>query len=99
MDKVLQDDTMAGHVRQFGAALGRAFMDMLEHSYVSVTGVVVLAALSCLFVPVKVSRRKRILIGLIHVGAHLTAAMVLMLLLEIGIETCVHHRLLGTSGK
>lgn len=79
--------------------MGRAFLDMLEHSYVSVVGALILAVLSCLFVPVKVSRRKRIVIGLLHFGAHLTSAIAFMMLLEIGLETCVRHKLLGTSGK
>jgi hypothetical protein len=55
-------------------------------------------ALSVLFVPVKVSCSKRVVIGLLHAIAHLTAAMALMMMLEIGLETCVRHRLLGTSG-
>jgi len=95
---MFQDNTVGGHVREFSAGMGRAFMDMLEHSYVSVTGLLVLVALSVLFVPVKVSRSKRVVIGLLHASAHLTAAMALMMMLEIGLETCVRHRLLGTSG-
>lgn len=98
LDKMFQDNTGGGHVREFLAGMGRAFMDMLEHSYVSVTGLLVLVALFVLFVPVKVSRSKRVVIGLLHASTHLTAAMALMMMLEIGLETCVHHCLLGTSG-
>lgn len=98
LDQVLRDDTMLGHVWEFGATMGRAFLDMLEHSYVSVTGALVLVILSIQFVPVKVSRSKRIVIGLLHFAAHLTSAIAYMILLEIGIEICVRHDLLGTSG-
>lgn len=89
---------MFSHFWEFGATMGRAFLDMLEHSYVSVTGALALALCSVSFVPVKVSRSKRIVIGLLHFAAHLTSAIAYMILLEIGIETCVRHGLLGTSG-
>ncbi|KAG6549218.1 hypothetical protein Mapa_009204 [Marchantia paleacea] len=99
LEKVLrEDDSMMGHIQQFWSVMGHAFVDMLEDSYVSVAGFSILLFLSVLFVPVKVSRRKRVVIGLLHVGAHLTAAMMLMLLLELGIETCVRHQLLGNTG-
>ena len=75
------------------------FLNMLEYSYVSLGGTVVLLIFSYLFVPAKISRKRRALLGLVHVSAHLTAAMVLMLLLEIGIEICIRHGLLGTAGK
>lgn len=97
LDQVLQGDTMFSHFWEFGATMGRAFLDMLEHSYVSVTGALALALCSVSFVPVKVSRSKRIVIGLLHFAAHLTSAIAYMILLEIGIETCVRHGLLGTS--
>jgi hypothetical protein len=38
------------------------------------------------------------MIGILHVSAHLAAALILMLLLEIGIEICIRHDLLATSG-
>lgn len=98
LDHILQDDPWHGHVEQFFGTLWHAFVYMLEHSYVSLAGVLVLLLISILFVPVKVSRRRRVVIGFLHVSAHLTAAMLLMLLLELGIETCVRHKLLGTSG-
>uniref|UniRef100_A0A0E0LG49 Calcineurin-like phosphoesterase domain-containing protein n=1 Tax=Oryza punctata TaxID=4537 RepID=A0A0E0LG49_ORYPU len=50
------------------------------------------------FVPSKLSRRKRAIIGGLHVLAHLTAALLLMLLLELGIEICIRNHLLATSG-
>eukprot|EP01018_Ginkgo_biloba_P006074 Gb_19683 [translate_table: standard] len=98
LDHILRDDSWRGHMQQFFRTLGHAFMYMLEHSYVSLAGTLVLLLLSILFVPVKVSRRRRAIIGFLHVSAHMTAAMMLMLLLELGIETCVRHKLLGTSG-
>lgn len=61
-------------------------------------GIIILLLLSIFFVPVKLSRRQRAVIGFLHFSAHMTAAMILMLLLELGIETCVRHGLLGTSG-
>lgn len=45
------------------------------------------------------SRKKRAIIGVVHVSAHLAAALILMVLLEIGVETCIRHNLLATSGK
>ncbi|CAK9191692.1 unnamed protein product [Sphagnum troendelagicum] len=98
LDGVLQDVTMEGHMKAFWVTMGQAFVQMLGHSYVSVVVTLVLLMLAILFVPVKVSRRKRIVIGFLHVSAHLTAAMILMLLLEICVETCVRHNLLGNTG-
>lgn len=85
-------------MKAFWVTMGQAFVQMLGHSYVSVVVTLVLLMLAILFVPVKVSRRKRIVIGFLHVSAHLTAAMILMLLLEICVETCVRHNLLGNTG-
>lgn len=82
----------------FAKTICGAFIQMLGHSYVSMIGTLVLAILAISFVPVKVSQFKRIIIGLLHVIAHLVSAMTLMLLLEIGIETCVRYNHLGTSG-
>ncbi|KAL0323083.1 UNVERIFIED_CONTAM: hypothetical protein Sangu_1927600 [Sesamum angustifolium] len=50
------------------------------------------------FVPSKVSRKRKVMIGVLHVSAHLSAALILMLLLELGIDTCIRHNLLATSG-
>ncbi|KAI5354539.1 hypothetical protein L3X38_007434 [Prunus dulcis] len=35
------------------------------------------------------------MIGVLHVSAHLAAALILMLLLELGVEMCIQHKLLG----
>lgn len=73
-------------------------MYMMENSFVSLTGVMVLVIAAYLFVPTKLSRKRRVVIGVLHVSAHMTAALVLMLLLELGIEICIRNRLLATSG-
>lgn len=74
-------------------------MYVLEHSYVSLAGAVLLLIMAITFVPSKVSRKKRAMIGILHVSSHLAAALILMLLLEVGVETCIRHKLLATSGK
>lgn len=75
-----------------------AFIYMLEHSYVSLGGAMLLLTMAIAFVPSKVSWKKRIIIGIVHVFAHLTAALILMLVLELGVETFVRDELLATSG-
>ena len=74
------------------------FIYILEHSYVSLAGVIFLLIAAYSFVPSKLSRKKRAIVGVLHVSAHLASALILMLLLEIGIETCIRHKLLATSG-
>lgn len=74
-------------------------MYVLEHSYVSLVGALLLLIAAITFVPSKVSRKKRTIIGMLHVSAHLAAALILMLLLELGVETCIQHKLLATSGE
>lgn len=74
-------------------------MYLLESSYVSLLGALVLLISAIAFVPSKMSRKKRIIIGLLHVSAHLTAALILLVLLELGVEICIQHDLLATSGQ
>lgn len=83
----------------FFGTVWNAFVYMLGQSYVSVAGAVVLLIVAIIFVPSKVSRKKRLMIGVLHVSAHLAAALILMLLLELGVEMCIQHKLLGTSGQ
>lgn len=71
---------------------------MLDHSYVSSASTLVLTMASFFFLPTKLSRKSRAIIGVLHVSAHLFAALILMLLLELSIDICVHNRLLATSG-
>lgn len=98
LDHIFRDDTWLGHLKSFLSTMWSAFMYMLEHSYVSSTGTLLLLLASFSFVPSKVSRKRRAVIGVLHVCAHLTSALLLMLLLEVGIETCIRHGLLATSG-
>jgi hypothetical protein len=72
--------------------------EILEHSYVSLAGVVTLLMVSFFFVPTKLSRRRRALLGFLHAVAHLTSAVILMLLMELAIEICIRNNLLATSG-
>ena len=73
-------------------------MYMLERSYVSLVGMLALTMATISFVPSKLSRKKRTIIGVLHASAHLTAALVLLMLLELGIEMCIRNQLLATSG-
>ncbi|XP_072966845.1 uncharacterized protein [Typha angustifolia] len=95
---ILHDDHWSGRLESFFSTMWGAFLYILERSYVSLTGFVVLTMASFFFVPTKLSRKKRAVIGILHVTAHMTAALVLMLLLELGIEICIRNRLLATSG-
>lgn len=72
---------------------------VLEHSYVSFLGTLLLLITAISFVPPKLSRKRRVVIGILHVSAHVSAALVLMLLLELGVEMCIQHKLLATSGR
>lgn len=74
-------------------------MYMLGCSYVSAAGAILLLTIAIVFVPSKVSWKKRLIIGILHVSAHLAAALILMLLMELGVEICIRHKLLATSGE
>lgn len=95
---ILYPDSWSGRCTSFFRAMHNAFMYMTEHSYVSSTGFLVLILLSYSFVPTKLSRKRRLLIGILHVSAHMAAALILMLLLELAIDMCIRNRLLATSG-
>ncbi|GKV30407.1 hypothetical protein SLEP1_g39219 [Rubroshorea leprosula] len=98
LNHILQDDSFSGHLRSFFGTVWSAFLYVVEQSYVSLAGVVLLLITAICFVPSKVSRKKQAIIGILHVLAHLAAALILMLLLELGVETCIQHKLLATSG-
>ncbi|KAM7521037.1 hypothetical protein LguiB_019999 [Lonicera macranthoides] len=98
LDHILHEDSFSGHLGSFFGTVWDAFMYMLQYSYVSSTGAILLLVAAIIFVPSKVSRKKRAIIGVLHVSAHLTAALLLMLLLELGVETCIQHKLLANSG-
>ncbi|THG09873.1 hypothetical protein TEA_008692 [Camellia sinensis var. sinensis] len=92
------DDTFSGHMRSFFRTAWDAFIYLLGHSYVSSAGALLLFITAFTFVPSKISRKRRLIIGILHVSAHLAAALILMLVLEIGVEICIRHKLLATSG-
>ncbi|KAJ6971764.1 hypothetical protein NC653_032334 [Populus alba x Populus x berolinensis] len=98
LDHILQDNTFSGHLWSFFGTVWNVFMHVLEHSYVSMTGAILLLILAIAFVPPKVSRKKRAVIGILHVSSHLAAALILMLLLELGIETCIRAITLYMNG-
>ncbi|GMI96751.1 hypothetical protein like AT4G11800 [Hibiscus trionum] len=98
LDHILEDDSFSGLLMSFFGTVGNSFVYVLEHSFVSLAGLVLLLIAAIAFVPSKLSRKKRAIIGLLHVSAHLAAALILMLLLELGLETCIRHKLLATSG-
>ncbi|XP_016468419.2 uncharacterized protein LOC107790962 [Nicotiana tabacum] len=98
LDHIFKDDTFSGHLRTFFSTVWDTFMYMFGSSYVSLTGAMLLLVIAITFVPSKVSWKKKVVIGILHVSAHLAAAVILMLLLELGIETCIRHKLLATSG-
>lgn len=98
LDHILQDDSFSGHLRSFFGTVWNSFVYVLEHSFVSFGGVVFLLIAAFAFVPSKLARKNRVIVGILHVSAHLASALILMLLLELGLETCVRHKLLATSG-
>uniref|UniRef100_A0A0D9WUM2 Calcineurin-like phosphoesterase domain-containing protein n=1 Tax=Leersia perrieri TaxID=77586 RepID=A0A0D9WUM2_9ORYZ len=95
---ILNEETWSGRLGRFSSTIWTALLYIFEHSYISSVGSLTLLLASYSFVPSKLSRRKRAIIGGMHVLAHLTAALLLMLLLELGIEICIRNHLLATSG-
>ncbi|XP_042407251.1 uncharacterized protein LOC121997075 [Zingiber officinale] len=96
--RILHHDSWSGRINNFLRTMWKAFLYMLDHSYVSSAATLVLTLASFFFLPTKLSRKSRAIIGVLHVSAHLFAALILMLLLELSIDICVHNRLLATSG-
>uniref|UniRef100_A0A8R7THT1 Calcineurin-like phosphoesterase domain-containing protein n=1 Tax=Triticum urartu TaxID=4572 RepID=A0A8R7THT1_TRIUA len=95
---ILNEETWSGRLQSFSSTIWNALLFIFEHSYVSSVGSLTLLMASYSFVPSKLTRKKRAIIGSLHVLAHLTAALVLMLLMELGIEICIRNHLLATSG-
>ncbi|KAI3825561.1 hypothetical protein L1987_07051 [Smallanthus sonchifolius] len=73
-----KDDTFSGHVRSFFSTVWDAFMYMIGQSYVSSMGALLLLVAAISFVPSKVSRKRKVVIGVVHVLAHLSAALILI---------------------
>lgn len=95
---ILHDDSWYGRLKSFFSTMRSVFMVMIERSYVSSTGILVLMLASYSFVPSKLSRKRRAVIGILHVSAHMAAALILMLLLELAIDMCIRNHLLASSG-
>lgn len=95
---ILNEETWYGRLQSFSSTIWSALLYIFEHSYVSSVGSLTLLMASYSFVPSKLTRKKRAIIGGLHVLAHLTAALLLMLLMELGIEVCIRNHLLATSG-
>ena len=95
---ILNEETWSGRLQSFSSTIWSALLYIFEHSYVSSVGSLTLLMASYSFVPSKLTRKKRVVIGALHVLAHLTAALLLMLLMELGIEVCIRNHLLATSG-
>ncbi|XP_010529533.1 PREDICTED: uncharacterized protein LOC104806367 [Tarenaya hassleriana] len=98
LSHILREDSFSGHLGSFFGTVWSTFVYVIEQSYVSLAGVLMLLITAITFVPSKLSRKKRVVIGILHVSAHLISALILMLLLELGIEMCIQHNLLATSG-
>lgn len=74
-------------------------MCVVDYSYVSLIATLLFLIVAVAFAPSKLSLKKRIIIGILHVFAHLAVALILMLVLEVGIETFVRFNLVATSGQ
>ncbi|KAL2943488.1 Threonylcarbamoyl-AMP synthase [Bienertia sinuspersici] len=98
LNHILREDSFSGHLRSFFTTVLDSLSYMLEQSYVSFIGTLLLLITAISFVPSKISRKRRVVIGVLHVSAHVSASLVLMLLLELGVEMCIRHQLLATSG-
>lgn len=98
LNHILREDTFSGHLKSFFGSVWDAFFYLLQSSYVSLVGALLLLIGGIYLVPPKVSRKSRVAIGLLHFSAHLSSALILMLLLELGVEMCIRHNLLATSG-
>lgn len=98
LNHILREDSFSGHLKSFFATVLDALLYVLDHSYMSLAGALILLIAAICFVPSKVSRKRRVIIGFIHAFSHVSAALILMLLLELGVEMCIRHELLATSG-
>ncbi|KAF5444980.1 hypothetical protein F2P56_034071 [Juglans regia] len=97
---IFEVDSKLGFLRTCFRTLWNAFIYMLEHSYVSLGAVMLLLIVAFALAPSKVSRKKRVAMAILHVSAHLVAALILMLALELGLEflTRLHKLSAPTSG-
>uniref|UniRef100_A0A0E0LGK7 Uncharacterized protein n=1 Tax=Oryza punctata TaxID=4537 RepID=A0A0E0LGK7_ORYPU len=91
-------DSWADCVNSYFTEMWNVVYEILEHSYVSLAGVVTLLMIRFFFIPTEPCHRRRALLGFLHADAHLTSAVVLMLLAELAIEICICNNPLATSG-
>ncbi|KAK8696267.1 hypothetical protein V6N13_001403 [Hibiscus sabdariffa] len=98
LDHILEDESFSDILMSFFGTVWNSFVYVLEHSFVSLVGVVLLLIAVIAFVVSMLAHKKRAIIGVLYVSAHLSAALILMLLLELGLETCIQHNFLATSG-
>ncbi|XP_040998134.1 uncharacterized protein LOC121244169 [Juglans microcarpa x Juglans regia] len=94
---IFEVDSKLGFWRTCFRTLWNAFIYMLEHSYVSLGAVMLLLIVAFALAPSKVSRKKRVVMAILHVSAHLVAALILMLALELGLELLTRHKLSATT--
>ncbi|XP_050267239.1 uncharacterized protein LOC126711738 [Quercus robur] len=97
LDHIFQVDSISGFPRAFFGTVWNAFMYVVDFSYVSLIATLLFLIVAVAFAPSKLSLKKRIMIGILHVFAHLAVALILMLVLEVGIETFVRLNLVATS--
>ncbi|KAK2632347.1 hypothetical protein EUGRSUZ_L01670 [Eucalyptus grandis] len=98
LNQMLQDDSVSGLLRSFNVTVWAAFKYLLEQSYVSLAGALLLLTASILFVPSIRPWKQRVIIGVVHVSVHLTAALFLMIMMELAVETYIGPILSPTSG-
>uniref|UniRef100_A0A7N2KRU7 Uncharacterized protein n=2 Tax=Quercus lobata TaxID=97700 RepID=A0A7N2KRU7_QUELO len=97
LDHIFEVDSISGFLRAFFGTVWNAFMYVVDYSYVSLIATLLFLILAVAFAPSKLSLKKRIMIGILHVFAHLAVALILMLVLEVGIETFVRFNLVATT--
>ncbi|KAL3751228.1 hypothetical protein ACJRO7_012105 [Eucalyptus globulus] len=97
LDQILQDGSVSGHLWSFSVTAWATFINWLGQSHVSLAGALLFLIALIAFAP-KVSRKKRVMMGLLHFSAHLTSVIMLVLLMELGLEACIRHKFLATSG-
>lgn len=99
LDHIYEQDSISGVLCSFFSTVHELFVYLLERSTVSLGGAMILLTLAVTFVPSKLTWKKRVFIGTLHFSAHLASALMLLLLMELGVETCIRHKLLGNAGK
>ncbi|KAF6145694.1 hypothetical protein GIB67_028915 [Kingdonia uniflora] len=98
LDHILKGDSFSGNLKSFFDTAWRAFIYMIELSYVSLSRMLLLLITKISFISSKLSLKKRAIIGTLHVSVHMAIALILVLLLESSIEMYIHHCLLANLG-